>query len=377
MRVLFVGPYRQNDGWGCAAQDYLGALLLTGHDVSAKPVYLSTNVSGDISDDIKKAEANQFSERPDVVIQNTLPSAMDYQGGMKNIGLLYLETHNIADTGWIYKMNLMDEIWAGTNSEHIALTGSGLKVPTAKIDMPFNPDRVFLDAKKMEIEDTDDCFIFYFIGEYVERKNEKALSMAFHREFHPTEPVRLILKLHKTGYNPVELQQEVSEHLQVLKTHMGLYEQSYGYIPEFSITDRLTEQEMSELHVLGDCLVIPSRGESFCRPVMDALYMNNNVIVTDQTGMVDTVGIYGLKANSHEAPVLVGNKPIPNLYTSRETWREVDIIDLQRCMRKAYAYRDVTRKLTDRQISRDYILDRFSYSAVASQINKALERACK
>ena len=39
--ILFVGPYRQADGWGFASHDYLMSLLTTEHNIASAPIYLN------------------------------------------------------------------------------------------------------------------------------------------------------------------------------------------------------------------------------------------------------------------------------------------------------------------------------------------------
>lgn len=373
MKILFLGPYRQCDGWGEAAKDYLRALLLTGHDITAKPVYMSENISEDIPKDLVDIEHRVLDERPDVVIQNLIPSIMDYQAGMRNIGLVYLETNHIDHTGWIYQMNLMDEIWVSSVYEMDILKKSGITSRVRLVPMPLNTECLDPKAKPLDISDAKGNFVFYFVGEYIERKNVQALLMAFHREFHVTEPVVLLLKLHKTNYNQARLDDEVTRDLQHMKTHMRLYAQPYGYTPELTITKRLSNEEMCRLHALGDCLVLPSRGESLCRPVLDAMYMGNPVIATDQTGMMDSLGggEYGYLCKSEEVPAFVKYPPVKNLYTSRETWREIDILHLQRWMRWVFEHQDEVKEQASRR--HKFVVSTFSYDTIAKRINEVLD----
>ena len=69
--ILFLGPYRQNDGWGLAARDYVRSLLTTGHNIHCQPVYMSNNISPaqEIESDILASENNTL-QTYDIVIQN-------------------------------------------------------------------------------------------------------------------------------------------------------------------------------------------------------------------------------------------------------------------------------------------------------------------
>ena len=98
MNILFAGPYRQNDGWGLAARDYLKALLKTKYNIACKPVFMAWSLNQNLLPEFIDAEKKVFEKRPDVIIQNILPHLMDYQYDMKNIGLCYLETKGLKHT---------------------------------------------------------------------------------------------------------------------------------------------------------------------------------------------------------------------------------------------------------------------------------------
>ncbi len=42
MNILFVGPYRQPDGWGMATRSYIKALATKHKNITTRPVYLAT-----------------------------------------------------------------------------------------------------------------------------------------------------------------------------------------------------------------------------------------------------------------------------------------------------------------------------------------------
>jgi len=71
MRILFIGPYRQNDGWGNASKHFLKSLCMTEHDIAARPIYLNNQLSynelSEDDDEIVVAE-NSRSEHFDVII---------------------------------------------------------------------------------------------------------------------------------------------------------------------------------------------------------------------------------------------------------------------------------------------------------------------
>ena len=160
--ILFIGPYRQCDGWGYAARDYIMALNETQHRISCKPVYLGRPNSAGLHPKILQTEQVQF-DKPDIVIQNVLPPYLDYQYGMKNIALCYIETNHLQHTSWIGHLNLMDEIWVASEHEKRILLANGVTVPIRCVPMPIDCDTIDTYTEKWPVAHSDSSCIFYTV----------------------------------------------------------------------------------------------------------------------------------------------------------------------------------------------------------------------
>jgi glycosyltransferase involved in cell wall biosynthesis len=334
-KVLFIGPYRQNDGWGVGAKAYIEALRLCDIDLVIKPVYMSNNIDRNIPEELVELENKKFDDQPDIVIQNVLPNLLVKLPNCKNIGLFYIEHDNLEYTPWISSINQMDEVWVSTEFEIGVLKNSGVDIPINKVFMPNASPKI--NTKPMNVGSND--FLFYFIGEAIDRKNIGALVKAFHMEFSPSEPVSLLIKTSMGGLTPAEVRNNIDKNIAQIKEIMGLYNNVHNYKSELLITDRLDDQEMASLHIRGDCFVMPSRGESLNRPIMDALTYGNEVLCTEGTGMNEYSD--AVMIGSYPQPVFTSTKPMKGIYTSRETWREIDIFELMDGMRSAYKHKDV------------------------------------
>lgn len=365
MNILYIGPYRQQDGWGRASKDYLKSLSMTKHNIAARHIWMGkTNRIEDT--DADRLENVIFDVKPDVIIQNVLPYFGDYQGGIKNILQMYIETSPIKHTSWPAHMNLFDEIWVPTSKEQ-GMIADNSTTKSKIIPMPFDFSSIDRNIKPLNIPNIDeDDFIFYFIGEYIERKNLTALLVAFHREFKPTEKARLVIKTNSNmGLSPDNIYNDVQLDIQNLYKTMRLYNKDFGYIPETIITSNLSYADLLALHKRCDCLVMPSHGESTCRPVIEALAMGNQAIITDNTGMSCVVDDFAIKIPSVTTPVVSSIAHIKNLYTSHENWQDISILELCKQMRKVY---DGHRQPD----AREYLESNFSYETIAKTIERAL-----
>lgn len=370
--VLFCGPVEQADGWGGAAKDFVRALSLTSHNIATRPVYMSPHIKEYHSPLNNKI----FNKRPDVVIQNVLPSMLDFQHDCKNIGLFHLETQSIKATGWIEKINLMDEIWVPTTCARKTLLKDGVNIPVHVIPTPI--DTTLLDEEPVPFGEFQnsvipkDDFVFYFVGEFITRKNLEALLVAFHREFHFLDPVTLFVKTHKTGMSSQDLANVITEFSKKVVSPMRLYGDVMKHHQELYNLTTLTPQNMLHMHKHSDCLVVPSHGECLNRPLMDAMYLGSDVIVTRDAGMNDLVkdSENGWLIDSHSAPCRCEDPPVAYLYTGREIWKDVDILDLQRCLSNAIKNKDSRAERA--KLSKDKIVNNFSPAAVAKKMEECL-----
>jgi len=362
--ILFIGPYLQKDGWGNAAKEYVRALMSTRHNLTIRPIYMSTQ-PGEAPAEYMVELENMIYDHYDIIIQNVLPHYMDYNGTFKkNIGLLYTETGGFDYTSWAVRMNHMDEIWAPSDADLVNIKSSGVTKPIVKIPIPVNTEKFQQSYEKLPINNN---FKFYFIGEYNQRKNLAALVRAFHLEFSPLEPVSLVIKTNQNGVDNEVVRQRVNTEIKSIKEGLRLYRNLERYSKEILIIERLTEHDMCRLHTTCDCFVMPSHGESFCMPAIDALGFGKTPIVTNHTGMAEFVhNSNGWLIDSYKTPVLVTDPPFPDLYTGREFWHEPTIFSLRECMREAYSNHRLREEKSENGIDSIY---EYSYPNIAKLIN--------
>ncbi len=375
MNILYIGPYRQNDGWGEASKDFAHALLKTGHDVGLRPVYMAnTAQQAPPHQSILDAEQHVYRNY-DVVIQHTLPTYFDYNGLVpKNVGTFFSETAHLDYTPWPKHCNLMDELWVSSQVEKENLCKSGVTKPIHKVNLPVDVTKFERDYSKIPELDND-RFKFYFVGEYTQRKNVSALVIAFHLEFGIQEPVDLVLKVNKGGMHPEQVRQFVANDINGIKEAFKVYRHPSHYKSEILITNHISDDEMCRLHRSCDCFVMPSHGEAWCRPAADAMGFGNTPIVTSYTGMSEFLNNKtGWLVESMESPALATDRPIDYLYCARETWGTISIPDLRSAMRSAYENRGSSFIKKKQEVGLESVYN-FSYDKIAQQINGCLNES--
>jgi glycosyltransferase involved in cell wall biosynthesis len=362
MNILFIGPYRQNDGWGQSAADYVKALATTEHKLAIRPIYMSMHIDKNFKDKQLLELENKCLDHYDVIIQKVLPSLFYYDRICKNIGLFTIETGNLQYTPWIRRINLLDQAWVYSNKECQDLKASGVKIPVYAIGGSI--DNTKFQKEYPRIEAIKDSFNFYFIGEVADRKNLDALLTAFHKEFHPNENVNLVLKINQAS------REVLNKKIETLKAQLRIYLKPELYKREIIISDHLPSEALYGLHQSCHCIVMPSCGEAFCRPVMDALGFGKPAIVTDNTGMNDYVGKdVGWVIPSRIEPVRVEQSPLQYLYTGHETWSSIDILKLAKAMREAYTNKTLYEQKSK---SAPKVAKLFDHGHIGANMNKWL-----
>lgn len=375
--VLFIGPYRTVSGWGQAAREYIWALIKAGVNLTLRPIYMGGDGICECPVEFLEYEDNVLPHY-DVVIQNVLPHILDYNSKFgKNIALIYTETTNWQNV-WASRLNQMDEIWVPSGSDVYNLQGSGVHSPQIRtIEIPIDVKKFQQTYKSKELNDLkkikdENGFVFYFIGELIQRKGIDKLLQAFHLEFDTNENVHLLLKVGQPRSTPDSLAKQINDYCNRIKAILRIYHSNEDYKKELFITNRLPENDLYALHNLCDCFVMPSMGESWSIPSMDALGFGKNPIVIEGTGPTHIVN----STNGYIVPsfldhVLVLDPPLPDIYTGRELWHNYSIADLCAILRRSFENRNIDN-ITKKSTGIEDIY-KLSYDNIAEKIKKVLE----
>lgn len=328
--ILFIGPYRQADGWGEAARANIKALNTTEHNLTIAPIYMGNRMAPQIDPLFYELERKRY-DNYDLVIQNVLPHLLDYNSKLgKNVGMFELETSFLQHTSWPNRINTMDEAWVTSDAERIALDESNVLIPVKTTSQSVDLEK-FTGHEPLEELAAIDKFKFYFIGEFIQRKGIHELLVAYFTEFHRNEDVLLFVKTNAG-------KKDVTDFVEQVQAGLGLYAHKELY-PELKVvTEFVDDDTINRIHASCDCFVMPSYGESVCIPALEAMGFGNVPIVTDNTGMVNFVSNeVGWHIASHSTVVNTIQRPLQDLYTGHETWYQPKILDLKRCMRDAYS----------------------------------------
>lgn len=363
MKVLYIGHYKDGTGWGNAALNNILALDAAGVDVVPRAITYEAR-DRDYPERIKQLEERVPFIRHDcdVVIQHTLPCNYWYDGNYKCIGITTCETSNFKSTGWQHSCNLMDEIWVSSEITKEQTINSGVTKPVKVA--PYSLDlSKYQNPTGEKINTLENSFTFGFVGEFIERKNIKALIQAFHMAFETFENVNLFIK---TSKKDLQFVQDYFKHVR-----NGLKIRN-NYKEEVVVSGIMPEEDYISVLDQVDCFVIPSRGEACCIPSLEAMALGIPSLYTDGIGVDHLFNDAHQKVKSHRVPCFGAMETFQNLDTARSFWYDISVQDLSEKMRTMF--KKLQNKETKKTIS-DMCIDeskQYSHPAAGKKMKEIL-----
>lgn len=359
MNILLIGQYRvRGDGWTEATRSLIKSIQ------TIKDVNLTiTNINMANKPPQQELEFKHLEKKQnkfDVVLQKVIPSLYYYNADFgQNIGLNVFETELPKSHPYIYKIsNLLDKATVTTQLEKDWLS-SYTNTPVFAIGEAIDIDKYKNTFQPIHpIFQDKSVFKFLFSGEATERKNLDALLKAYLTEFNYNENVALVVKTNN----------DVAE--QVNRVKKGLRISNDKYPITCLINQPLTDEQMASLHQYSDCLVVPSKGESFCRGAAESIAAGKPVITTDNIGTSYIVQDGGWLVNSRTEQCYCEQSPLPELYSGLETWEEISVLDLRRCMREALnkeIYQEKCNAIKNFELAKQ-----FAYETIGYNLYKAI-----
>lgn len=324
MKIKYIGNFNDGTGWAKASTYNALALDNAGHDLYCQEIKYNQN-SVILNDRIVEL-LNKQSDDFDVVIQHVLPSEYTYYPNVKNIGFVALETLTLHSPLWLKKLEMMDEIFVPNRLSKDCLKTSGISKNVKIFPHSFDYNKVKDLVPNGGIDELRNTFNFVFIGEFTKRKNVEAILRAFHSEFNYIEPVNLYIKTNR------ELK-TVTDFCELVKRGVN---KSGRYKKEVIITGYLNEETLLSTVKQCHAFVIPSYGEAWCYPAMEAMALGLPVIYTEGIGVQEYASPNNYRVSSNIEYCYGVTEAVDGLYTSEDYWLSPSISDLRKKMREVF-----------------------------------------
>lgn len=188
-----------------------------------------------------------------------------------DVGYTMLEVTGLP-MDWVAGCNRMNEVWVPASFNVETFRNSGVKVPIHV--MPLGVDPMYFNPQ-IRAERATDGFTFLSVFEWGERKAPEVLLRAFAREFAAHEDVTLLLSVFNRD-PAVDVRKEIANlHLPRSARIVVMLN------PEFA------DYQMGSLYKSADCFVLPTRGEGWGQPALEAMACGLPVIATGWGGIAE------------------------------------------------------------------------------------------
>lgn len=366
MKIKYCGPAKDYSGYGEANRHDIAALVKAGVLVTTQLPSYTTDLSdfGELGRIALDRENDPMAYQ--IKILHTTPDQYrkHLEPGKFHIGRVFWETDKLPPA-FAINVNLLDEIWTGSEFNAQAIRNAGVNDVPIKI-IPEAIDTEWDTSSIKPYKNASEGFVFYSLFEWTERKNPTALIQAFCQEFSGVKDVSLVIKSYVDNFHE-ENKQEVRHLLQRAKRNSGGAEPPPIYLYP-NIMDR---GQIYRFHRSGKVFVSAHRGEGWGVPQMEAMLMGNPIISTNLGGIHEYL-------THKENALLVDNKLIPLTQNSRnmqwylpdQKWAAVDLGDLKANMRWAYEHQDEMKEIGLR--GQETVKEKFSLEAVGTLMRNRL-----
>ena len=339
--VIIHGPALDPSGYAHDFRNMALALLEQGVDVrldhqrwNQRDNLVNAGECGDIVSIMNPSPPNGRH----ISIENPLAPPLDRNNNAFRVVRLFWETDRIPPK-MVAQFAGADEIWVGSSFNVEALTRWGICRDKIKaVPTPVAVERYGGHVQPLPWAD-ERRFTFLACFDISLRKGWDLLFRAFFEEFKPSENARIALNVHSSlEIRRNDLIRHVERWAKAFAGPAWVNENNEWRAPEpplLCVGEDLHADEMARFYRSGNAYVMPSRGEGWGIPAMEAMASGLPVIATAWGGQMDYM--------DDETALLVRCRPAPvsadacreNARFAGQMWVEPDLADLRKKMRLA------------------------------------------
>jgi len=325
MHIQYTGPIFNSSGYA-KIKFFFTHLSKRGYAVKFNHIGNKDDLKFNGIEEIDKVK--EVSKPYINVMSGIAPQLRRDENASYNIGYSMFEANTIPEN-WINFYNELDEIWVPSTFCAKTFNRKDLKCIVKVIPLGFD-DKIFIPKTKQ-----NNIFTFLAVGKWIDRKGWDLLINAYTSEFVGDNDVRLCIKTDEQSKSKEDL---IKEYLTNDKT---------SFMPRIMVNNqRVSEATLPLFYQEADCFILPSRGEAFCLPALEAMALGVPVITSDFGGQTDFVNqdngwLIPIRMLKHLSERLCKiNSAYNNLW-----FAEPSVKDIRQIMRYVYQHKnEVTQK---------------------------------
>lgn len=290
-----------------------------------------------------------------------------YGNSLSVIGRTMFETDRVSPNH-VVRCNRMDFVWVPTDFHVSTFVQSGVDpAKVVKIVQPvdvnfFDPLKYrpidlavigeqVLGVRNQDLSSKEFVFLSVFKWEY--RKGWDVLLKAYLEEFSNADRVALYLLT-----NPYHSDRDFGNKIVNFVEGSNIEKPVDGWAPIYVIDTHVPQIDLPQMYKAADAFVLPSRGEGWGRPLVEAMAMSLPVIATNWSGPIE----YLTEENSYPLPVDRMSEVTEGPFEGH-FWAEPSVDKLRALMRQVMSNAEEA-KAKGRK-AREDMIQRFSPEKVA------------
>ncbi|MBK9578053.1 MAG: glycosyltransferase [Fibrobacteres bacterium] len=285
--IRWCGQMFNYSGYARLSRETLAALMDADVPVTADPLMPDRDWFMGISADDRTRWSTllQRDPAPGVLVCCDIPYDADGKNALfqqmqeanpgcgAHVGWTMFETDRLPK-GWAEALNKLDEVWVPSNFNRLTFAKSG--VDAAKLHVvPGGIDTSrYGHATALSIPGPRRATTFLSVFQWTRRKGWDVLLRAWAQAFKPQADVRLVLRCHTFGNDSRSMRAVFDDALKTL----GLKESDMA--PIVLLDGFVSESDLPSLYAACDVFVLPSRGEGWGFPFLEAMASGKPCIAT-------------------------------------------------------------------------------------------------
>lgn len=291
-------------------------------------------------------------------------------GSMFTVGRTMFETDRLP-SGWADRLNVMQEVWVPTHFHADVFHRDGVRASKLVV-VPEPIDTQFFDpiaapplraSRAYGIDVTSSAFKFFSVFKFEYRKGVDVLLAAFAAAFGGHAATEELYILTSSYHSSTDFQAGIDEHLATAFPD--------GVPPSVAsrikLVDRVPQDELPSVYAAMDAFVLPSRGEGWGRPIVEAMAMELPVIATNWSGPTAFLTPHNSLPLHYD-----GFRPIPTGAFAGHLMAEPSVTHLTELMAHVAAMPAADRAAVGRQARHDMLA--FAPHRVARFVRHQLQR---